>query len=303
MKNKKEINFKIAGGLGNQIFMLCAGLYFQQTKNRTVTFDISDLERVADLHPGKNIFNLGLIERFQIEQEYPNKNKNSKFEQLVRKIVRKYSRRIIPRKFLKEIFINEVGYYNLDKIENRTTKVFGYFQSWRYYEALMVKPVFSIELLPEPSSWFFEMEKQLKRKNIAAFHIRRGDYTLAINRSSGILALEYFENIARLLPNDLEIWIFTDSPELIIDKVNGFPQKTVIINPPGNSDPFESLLLLSKASYIAISNSTFSWWAAAIAGEKVQIFAPSKWFEHRDDPLDLIPEKWKLIESQWEGRI
>jgi hypothetical protein len=146
------------------------------------------------------------------------------------------------------------------------------------------------------------MEKQLKSKVVAAFHIRRGDYTLAINRSTGILSLEYFEGIARLLPNDLEIWIFTDSPELIIDKVKIFPQKTVIIDPPADSDPLESLLLLSKASYIAISNSTFSWWAAALAGEKAQIFAPAKWFEHRNDPLDLMPNHWAKIESKWASQ-
>jgi hypothetical protein len=57
---------------------------------------------------------------------------------------------------------------------------------------------------------------------------------------------------------------------------------------------------MSKATKIAISNSTFSWWAAAIANVNNTIYAPTKWFEQRPDPTDLIPANWIQIQSEWE---
>ena len=96
------------------------------------------------------------------------------------------------------------------------------------------------------------------------------------------------------------MWIFTDSPQLVLEEFGYLKDKVEIVTPPSNSDPIESLLLLSMASEIMISNSTFSWWAAQIANENTKIYAPSKWFESENDPKDLIPEHWPKIESQWE---
>ena len=68
MKKNNPLEFVIAGGLGNQLFMLCAGLYCAEKFGRRITFDISDLERVAFLHPGLNVYELGLISEHQISK-------------------------------------------------------------------------------------------------------------------------------------------------------------------------------------------------------------------------------------------
>jgi hypothetical protein len=56
---------------------------------------------------------------------------------------------------------------------------------------------------------------------------------------------------------------------------------------------------MSSSKHIAISNSTFSWWSAKLAGADTSIFAPSKWYELRDDPIDLIPDSWNRATSDW----
>ena len=80
----------------------------------------------------------------------------------------------------------------------------------------------------------------------------------------------------------------------------GFRRKFRIVEPPANSDPVESLMLMSKAAHIAISNSTFSWWAATFSGDDSTVYAPTKWFEQREDPKDLYPDNWVKIQSEWE---
>jgi hypothetical protein len=300
MNAKKSITFEIAGGLGNQLFMLCAGLYFEQQTKRSLIFDVTDLKRVSYLHPGQNVQTLGLLDGFQTVAK---ENKETKFKMLSSFCARAHKKMKKLAKLsnnAKSLIVQEVGFVDLDTVTVRTERIQGYFQTWRYYEELERKPTLGIELLDAPTNWFFEMADLLKRNKVAAFHIRRGDYTLAKNRSSGILAASYFKAVAECLPKDIEIWVFTDSPSSILGEVQSFKQKTLIVEPPLDSDPFESLILMSGASYIAVSNSTFSWWAATIADPSTEVYAPTKWFEQRPDPLDLIPGKWIRIKSEWE---
>jgi hypothetical protein len=74
------------------------------------------------------------------------------------------------------------------------------------------KPELSINSIVEPTDWFIEHLKFSEKRNFAALHIRRGDYAQSMNRINGMLSMEYFLNISRLLPVDLEIFIFTYSP-------------------------------------------------------------------------------------------
>ena len=96
-----------------------------------------------------------------------------------------------------------------------------------------------------------------------------------------------------------EIWIVTDSPEETHNEFKKFSKKTIVLDPPSNSDPVESMILMSKAKSIAISNSTFSWWAAKLSAPDSNVYAPAKWFQNRPDPTDLIPESWRKVESDW----
>jgi hypothetical protein len=57
---------------------------------------------------------------------------------------------------------------------------------------------------------------------------------------------------------------------------------------------------MSKANYLVIGNSTFSWWAAYLNENQTNIVAPRKWFKGREDPSELMPPHWKLTESIWK---
>jgi hypothetical protein len=302
MKQNNPLEFVIAGGLGNQLFMLCAGLYYAEKFGRRVTFDISDLERVAILHPGLNVYELGLIRECQISKR-KSEEKILKAPTLLStvsaKIARKSDRLFSKRSYL----IEEIGFINLDCIPPTTKRVEGYFQSWKYFSGLNQKPELSFRSLVKPTDWFVEHLKLAKERKFAAFHIRRGDYTQSKNRINGMLSVEYFQKVSKLVPADLEILIFTDSPKEVFAELEKMENRFKVINPPINSDPVESLILMAQASYIAISNSTYSWWAATLASKETVIFTPTKWFELRDDPVDLISDDWVKVQSEWIKQI
>ena len=298
-KVKKPIEFVIAGGLGNQLFMLCAGLYYQERYNRNVKFDISDLQRISLLHPGLNVYSLGLLKKDQILVTSKSKNNlkpRSFFVRFLKKVARQSSQ-IYQRKNVK---IDEIGFYDLSLIPHKTKRVEGYFQSWRYFSGLEGKPILAIDSLLKPTSWYIKESQIIQDNEFAAFHIRRGDYALSANRSNGILSVSYFKSIAELLPSEVDILVFTDSPEAIRVELEELGRKFRIITPPEDSDPVESLFLMKLASHIAISNSTYSWWAATIAAPGTVVYAPTKWFELRDDPKDLLPDEWIRVKSDWK---
>jgi serine kinase of HPr protein (carbohydrate metabolism regulator) len=144
--------------------------------------------------------------------------------------------------------------------------------------------------------------ERTKSENVLSLHVRRGDYALPANRMAGMLSYDYYREALMRTGDHDSIWIFTDSPKEVENEFSQLKHRFDVIVPPKDSDPVESLLLMASTKNIVISNSTFSWWSAMIAGDTASIHAPSKWYEHRADPSKLIPENWKRIPSEWVQR-
>jgi len=294
MQKNESLTVEIAGGLGNQLFMFYAGLYFQEKYQRKVIFDTSDLLRIQGLHPGANIQTLGLLDDY-LTISRPNVS-NFKVDGVISRLRRFANRNSDGGTFSSE----EIGFINPNSIPLEVKRIRGYFQSWVYFDSLTEKPILSLKNLSSPSKWLLEKTERTKKENVLSLHVRRGDYALPANRKNGILSISYYKEALINAGNYDSIWIFTDSPkEVEYDFLQlGYPFETII--PPSNSDPVESLLLMAATKKIVLSNSTFSWWSAKIAGEGAVVYAPLKWYELREDPSKLIPDNWKRIPSEWE---
>lgn len=288
------ISTKVVGGIGNQLFCYFAGYSLARKFNYKLNIDVSDIRQGRSVHEVS-------IESFQLPGHFISINETY-FSLYCKRIFKHLNRRFSLNLGLNSNYHSKVIGYdpNLEEIKG-PTKLNGYFQTFRYFERI------SRELLPlklkNETEWFKTTLKVLQESDFVSIHIRRGDYE-KLSQNYGLLSESYYrraiEKIAALSINGRFV-IFSDdidkAREVLSDLVS---EETYWIDPPGNVSPAESLILMSYASANIIANSTFSWWGAALNTKKSAVVAPSKWFRNMDDPQDLYPLDWHLIESSWE---
>jgi len=299
MKKQEDLFIEIDGGLGNQLFMLYAGLFFAEKLDRNVVFDLSRLNKRNQKIMPHTIASLGMLNDFETCSS--RKFQITPFRSLAikKRIFRKLGIEL-KNNIDKSIFeSDEIGYISDSQIPRETRSITGYFQTWRYFELLKKKPILSYSILERPTEWLDLNLAEIKKADPLVLHVRRGDYTEPKNQSIGCLSLNYFDKVIKEFGKDREIWIFSDSIEKVESEFAGISAGIKFIKPPRESDPVESLILMSNAAKFAISNSTYSWWAATMGEQKSTIITPGKWFKGRPDPLDLLPESWIKLKSLW----
>jgi hypothetical protein len=305
-KKKKTFKLILFGGLGNQLFQYFAGHYLANKSDANLKIDSTFSQFGRSGHsdwigattlPG-NITMSAPRHSFRY------------LDSLVKRRIREFLARVIKGKqrqlkILHQYHSSAPGYDpQLEQLKPSVTIV-GYFQTWRYFEALK-----SLGLVPEikmkrPSSWFLEMTDRLDSEGrVLGIHVRRGDYVG--NAQIGSLSMSYYVAAAEELRSRGvtwdAVWIFSDDVFLTQNEFKEFSnlkENLVFVEPPFGSHAFESMLLLSRCSSLIIANSTFSWWAATLGNQERYVVCPSKWFAEMEDPRDLYPQNWIQATSSW----
>lgn len=209
--------------------------------------------------------------------------------------------------FLRRTYLSPVIGFD-PGLENIKTpiKLFGYFQTPNYFNSLLKEdPNIGLLDLAKPSEWYSTMQGNLESKKILALHIRRGDYS-NLKETKGLLAEKYYlqalENLQVRGVQWEKIWIFSDASSESIkiefaELLNNYDAE--IIQAPKHVTPAEQLLVMSKASFIVIANSTFSWWGAMLGTPAKIVVCPEKWFKNEEAPSNLCPDNWIRSESIW----
>jgi hypothetical protein len=294
---KFRVTVEIKGGLGNQLFQWCAGQALARERESILIADLSKQGTTPKVHKNSiDIFNLPNTKFLRGPQA-------SKIHSHVSRILNAISRkspfiRDLIHKITKIFYASDYGFEPKLLDASNTKKTVGYFQTYKYYESL--KPL-KIEL-KKISSWFEEESERIRKENVIAVHIRRGDYVLESERI-GLLSISYYnealKRAIKISPNS-PIWVFSDDIELAKKVLEGNRKEFLFISPPEDSNEAESMLLISMASVVIIANSTFSLWSGLLSHESQTKIAPSKWFKNDHDPRDLIPLDWLRVESTWE---
>ena len=285
--------FKLKGGTGNQLFIYFAALASQVQSGRLISFEVSAL----NLAKTKRV---NAMDSFHLPIQVPTIQYSYLGNFLVRvgiKLMRK-----TRSKTLKSIYLpSDVGFCE-DFLPNSHSFRFidGYFQTWKYFEAVTTYfPDWKFKLKEESPILMSYIDK-MSKENPIVVHVRRGDY-LALSESFGVLEEEYFKNgvdqLSSIEKND-KVWVFSDDPGFVQQnfksfKIDCFPEIDVDLSQE------EVLYLMSQSRRIVISNSTFSWWAAMFAGKSASVIAPSPWFRAIAEPKELIPETWQVTPSVW----
>ncbi len=282
---KNYVSCLLQGGLGNQLFILAAGL--EQAERLSVPLIVDDSlyvetygrkQEVSDLQLGANVSFLstqpaprGLDLKSQIK---------------------------LGNRFAEKSFRFDKGIF---QIKSRTN-IEGYFQSYKYFPSIsgkLLSSLRSIKYSPDVE----EIIRHLSSKEFIAVHVRRGDY--ASNPSTqafhGLTSSMFFQRslaLSQLVSKINRVLVFSDSPEVamsVLPKDLGLKYEIV----PNYLSNFGTLELMSRGSSIVMSNSSFSWWAAWLSSNSGTtthpVIAPRPWFAEDINTDDLLLPSWMSI--------
>jgi hypothetical protein len=229
------------------------------------------------------------------------------------------------RPFLKpESFIQKSGstlfreqsfeYTNMD-IENRNVILYGYFQSYKYFEKnyesicnLINIRQFKNVLIKKIKD--INSDEIINYNNFISMHFRLGDYK-GIQDCHPLMTIQYYLNCLKYLDangvnlREYKILYFCENNPVdighvlkIIDMLKiEFPYLE-FVRQSGLED-YEEMLLMSLCKHNIIANSTFSWWGAYFNdnNDKMVLY-PNVWFGpslQDKNVKDLNPPSWVKI--------
>ena len=193
------------------------------------------------------------------------------------------------------------------------TSLYGFFQSWRYFnvvEDLIRKDfTFRSEYLEPCKEMIESVEEPIM------LHVRRGDPNLTDPRGfkwsytqcssqHPPQPVEYYEKALKNFDEDQPVIVFSDSVDWVKEQDIFKPDRFLISEPEdkyadGSFTPYIDLCLMSLCSHAIIANSSMSWWGAWLqSNPNKKVIAPKMWFgpDYKDkDTKDLYYPDWILL--------
>lgn len=214
---------------------------------------------------------------------------------LIRNIVPNWPLRLYKEKFFGfDPTINEL---------ERNVYLDGYWQSYRYFEKIRSDLVNEIQPISPPSKDDLKIVSMLMNiENSVCVHVRRGDYISNPNAAKVHVVCDvgYYERAKRIIESKIEnptYFFFSDDMRWVRTNLN-WGRSAIFVEHNSEISAFQDLRLMSMCRHHIIANSTFSWWAAWLAGnavEQVKI-APKRWLTTQNHDLDyLIPSEWTTL--------
>lgn len=279
----------LQGGLGNQLFGWALGLSAKNNTGHDFKLNCSQLNQW-----GYQLHKFGIYAQ-HLEPSKKNPFNHKFYGKLVKKLQYNSFSIISNRVLVENSFNFNPRFLN----PNPGTTMYGYFQSWKYFESCSDEIIQTLNQTKMQSNNFVKLAKEFSRFEFAAVHFRRGDY---ITNSSfhGLLPNSYFEAGRKEIQNvfgDIKFICFTDSKLLAKENL---PWCNYFIGPEDLADAAETLMLMKKANAIIGSNSSFSWWAAYLISNysSLKIF-PSVWFKNSSyDIGDLLLPSWMKLDTK-----
>ena len=286
--NQKHTSIRLMGGLGNQLFIYAFGRHLEVVHGHKILFESSNHPKWGENH-GLTLSGRGLDIRPDLGA------RRNLASSLTKLCSRGQRHRFAESGFTESACEVPFG-----------ANVVGYFQSWRYAGILKHLGIQVEQTLREgpPSSWFLEQSSLARSSRPVVIHGRRGDYR-KVPHLMGLVGDDYYRKaiqVALRKAGEQEIWVFSDEPEWATSYFGSLVDNAVIVKPPRESDPAESLVLMSLGRAHVISNSSFAWWGAFMSPNSTLVVAPEPWLKGYPTPQDLLPEPWLKLGHGWKGK-
>jgi len=308
---KRKINggVIVAGGLGNQLFQFAAAQYFfpgsptllnthnlaRKSMNGEIEIEsfIFDIPpQITEIDHGSKI--LYKAENFFIRQS------SKKTSNIINHSIEIAATVLfsVINKSVQTININNgIGYDSRMVRRSSNARFFGYFQHDFYISQKTIFDNFMSMNIKNPSALYRDLNAKMELEQPIIIHVRLGDYKL--ENSFGIPSERYFAEALqeiRKVSHRSNIWLFSDEPELAIQKLPNEILSDTFVVPVEGLTSAETLDLMRGGSGYLISNSTFSWWAAYLRHQReAVVMAPAPWFASSVDPINIIPNEWLRV--------
>lgn len=287
-----EVQVRLSGGIGNQIFQYFAGKMVAEKFSSTFSINAnllygfnahfgSDIRELAFYKPDNEVAKVLITTTSSLKAGF--RIKLAKKNLCLSRLFKVYSK--------EQIDFNAIGKFKGE------VELSGYFQTRQVVE--FIKEGYpELDLLPKKESPSIAAAMQAIGNNFCAIHIRRGDY-LKSGSIHNVLNSDYYSNALSILTDKrkkdpIKYVVFSDEPKHVASllpenvnyiEANQFKLSTV-----------EELYLMSQANAFIIANSTFSFWPAFLARIECVVVAPNRWFKSGDQSInEIFPSHWNLI--------
>jgi hypothetical protein len=278
------IYIRLAGGLGNQLFQLAAGLEIQSKTSMPITIYKGGLSRYAAKRDASLLSLIKLPDNIIICEKETFAVKLLKY---------RIGRLNLP------FCIND---NTIHKIKQQPFYlVDGYFQDIKYIKQgvdLLKKLIEeTIQSNIEIQDLFLDITKDSNISEFCALHIRRGDYTDNQTIYPLLGKNYYLSGLKKTENNTKTLVLFSDDKSIEFDFFENY--KIIRISELNLSD-YQEFQLLTLFKNIIIANSTFSFWAA-ICNKKIKTrkIAPTLWtwikFDNNQWINNLLSENFETI--------
>jgi hypothetical protein len=273
-------------GLGNQLFQYAFGRCLADKRNDELLLDTTLLgEPSPDGLPSRYALRL-----FQI------RGKPATLPEI---------RAAVPPGLVFNISETTVGFYsdalNCPGQPSSTIILTGAWQSERYFNDIRQAIRADLTFCPVESAWN-DFAAELAARNSVCVHVRRGDYiSSAIGAHLGFVGTGYYTRAVEAMlmhVTDPVFYVFSDDMEWCEEHLNlGYPQVFVRHTDTAKQHTLQDLYLMSRCRHFIIANSSYSWWAAWLAGglDKT-VIAPQRWFQADGwSSKDIVPTEWTTV--------
>jgi hypothetical protein len=186
------------------------------------------------------------------------------------------------------------------------TYLVGYWQSPRYFGDCAATIAAEVEPVHPLSAISTAIADQIDATASVAVHVRRGDYVSLPSAATmhGALPLSYYRAAiehVRAQVTKPRFYVFSDDPDWCRAQLPLGVDETIFVDHNRGDDAWEDMVLMSRCRHHVIANSSFSWWGAWLADQRLrdtqrQVIAPARWFAGQTDGIgDRFPAHWSVL--------
>lgn len=294
---------KLAGGLGNQMFQVAAGVAAASRLGTVCKYDLS-WYRDNHVHNGLEIDKV-----FDIDLE------NATFADLKGVLNSKIllykalGQRCLSDKFsfiTRSFAVDESRFLrgHLDHLVDQKAFMVGYWQSEIYFGDAKkeIRNMFRFCTSLSTNSW---ANKIRSASCPVAIHVRRGDYVSDSKSRNilGVCSVGYYRQavsqLVTLCSSAPTFFVFSDDIEWA-HKHFTFLGNAFFVEGQSGSKSYIDMELMSFCKHHIIANSSFSWWGAWLGSSSQQIvFAPKPWFDQGNNIVQICPKNWRTVSKNF----